>query len=327
MSRIGVTGATGFIGAWLVKQLAASGNTVHALVRNPDNAKHIIQDNVKLFTGDVTDEETLNLAFQGCDEVYHVAALAKVWDKDPGQFELVNAVGTRNVLQACVNQGVQKVVITSSAGVYGPSVNGPVSENTRRTLPFFNEYERTKAEAESIAAEFAASGLKVVVVLPTRVFGPSLGRVPESLNQLIHLFVKGNWAIIPGDGKAIGNYVYIHDVVRGYILAMEKGRSGEKYLLGGFNISYNEFFRHLSVASGIRRKMWHLPVWVIGLVTRLQKWMALFGVEPKLTPDWLAKIKYNWAIDSTKAREELGYYSIDADMAFSENAKSIRETV
>jgi nucleoside-diphosphate-sugar epimerase len=304
-----LTGATGLIGQRLTQDLAESGHQVKALVRSPQKAERLglNHPNITLIQGDLDDKELLKREMAGCQQVYHLAALAGVWAK-PGVFQQVNVVGTRNVMEAAREAGVEKVVKTSTAGVIGPAVNGPVHEATEREVPFFNEYEQTKAEAEDIALAYAQQGMQSVVVMPTRVFGPGPLTVSNSVTKLIAQYAEGKWYFRPGDGKSSGNYVYLPDVVEGHRLAMEKGKSGERYLLGGEDVSYNELFELLAELTDQRRSLLPMPLGLMLAMARIQLFLAdNFGREPLITPDWVRKYNYHWEVSSSKAQQELGY--------------------
>lgn len=304
--KVFVTGGTGYIGAYLVKRLAEEGHTVHALVRSPEKAKQIAHPNVILFKGDILDKESIEKAMEGCDQVYHLAAFAKVWAKEVKTFFNLNVVATNLILDAAIKYHVKKVVVTSTAGVFGASISGIISEKSGRDLDFFNEYESSKALSESKIKDYVISGLDVVIVSPTRVYGPFLFGKTESITQLIEKFVLGSWRFIPGDGTKIGNYVFVEDVVEGHLLAMEKGKKGNTYILGGPNHTYNEFFKTVSDISGVKRKMIHMPIGLQMLFSRLQLVKTWFGKEPLITPKWIAKGKYDWEVSPQKAIDELG---------------------
>ena len=301
-----ITGGTGYIGAHLLKRLADSGEKIHVLVRSEKKATNIKHPNVAIFEGDIMNKDSIRDAMQGCNKVYHLAAFAKVWAKDPKIYFDINVTATVNILEVAQELEVSKVIVTSTAGVYGASVSDDITETYVRDFDFFNEYESSKAISESRIKDFVIAGLDVSIVSPTRVFGPYLFGQPQSVTQLIHKYVKGNWRIIPGDGTKIGNYVFIDDVINGHILAMEKGKKGHTYILGGENHDYNSFFKILAIESGIHRKMIKLPIGFQMLFSRIQLMKIPFGGTPLITPKWIAKGKYDWKVDANKAINELG---------------------
>ncbi|MBP6872467.1 MAG: SDR family oxidoreductase [Bacteroidales bacterium] len=305
-----ITGISGFIGASLAEQLTANGHSVNALVRNPEKVSTANHPGVRYFKGDLFDNLVLLQAMEGCDTVFHLAAFAKPWSKDPAYPHRVNVEGAVNVFEAAFKAGVKKVVFTSSAATMSPSDGDlSVDEDTQRTIPYFNAYETTKAEAESKAREYCGRGLPVIIVNPSRVYGPGPLNPSNSTTKMMIGYKSGKWRIIPGDGSKIGNYVYIDDVVRGHILAAEKGRAGERYILGGENVTFDDFFGILANVSGNRRKMVHLPVPVMAGVARAMQWQARFtGIPPLITEDFVLKYLNDWCLSSAKAEQELGYH-------------------
>jgi len=304
-----VTGATGFIGERLVKRLVADGQEVHALVRSESKARRMLPAPVKLFNGNLADTGTIHKAIAGCDGAFHLAAFAKVWSKDPELPYRVNVTGTKNVFDAARQSGVGRVVFTSTGGTLNPSEGDkPVDEETPRTIDFFNAYEKTKSEAEKLALDYAEKGLEVVTVNPTRVYGPGYENESAAMTKIIRKFNKGTWRIIPGSGKKYGNYVFINDVVEGHLLAMEKGRNGHRYIIGGENATYDQFFQILKNVTGQDRVMIHIPYGLLNFVVWIQFVAArMIGKPPLITPQWIRKYLHHWACSSRKAQEELGY--------------------
>lgn len=301
-----VTGGNGYIGSWLVKALVDAGHSVNVLVRNPDRAKHIAFQGVSFFKGDIQDPVSLEAGMQGCDGVFHMAAFAKVWAKDPKIFFDLNVEATNRVLDAATKCGIKRTVVTSTGGVFGASISGIITEKSGRDLDFFNEYESSKALSESKIKDYVIAGLDVVIVSPTRVYGPYMQGEPESVTLMIDKYCKGKWRFIPGDGTKFGNYVFVQDVVKGHILAMENGQKGQTYLLGGSNHNYNEFFQKVGEQLGKKHWMIHMPLGVQMLFSRIQLMKTWFGGEPLITPKWIAKGKYDWSVDPSKAVNDLG---------------------
>lgn len=303
-----VTGSTGYIGYHLIQKLLTQGEQLHLLCRNKPELPAFNHPNVTIFKGDITDTATLQPAMQGVDRVYHLAAYARLWSKDPSVFHQLNVEGTRNVLEAALHTGVKKVVYTSTAGVIGPSKDKPMTENDPRITGFFNLYESTKSESEKLALGYAAKGLEVCILNPSRIYGPGFDTGSNPFTKIVEMYIKGKWKIIPGSGNDIGSYPYIDDVVDGHIAAMEKGRSGERYILGGDNISFNELIAAIQKHSGIYRKLTHVPFIFLNILSYGMLLNAkITGKYPMITPDWVAKYKYDWALDSSKAVRELGY--------------------
>ncbi len=306
-----VTGATGFIGGALCKALAGEGHEVRALYRDASRVSSLQAiEGVRTFQGDILHPESLRLPMRGCDGVFHVAAYAKPWARNTDTYFRFNVRGAQHVFHAARAAGVNRVVFTSTAGVINPSQEPgtPTDERTPRTVPYLTDYDRSKSEAETLASDMAKAGLEVVTVCPSRVFGP--GELSESngVTRMIRFFLQGRFRTIPGDGRSIGNYVYIDDVVRGHQLAMERGHNGERYILGGENASFNAFFDLLSDISGLRISMVRLPVPLLWMAAYgMESWAKLTGRPPLLTPPWVRKYLYHWELSIEKARSGLGY--------------------
>jgi len=327
--KVFITGATSTIGNHLVNLLTLEGITLHLLMRDINKASYFNQDNIKLFQGDIDSEEALTQAMSGCTHVFHLAALTRVWEKNPSRYYQVNVGGTLNVLKVAKSLGISRVVITSSAGGYGPSINSVVTEEKVREIGFFNDYECSKVLCELKAKEFSiAENLDVVIVSPTRVYGPTLDAEVSSITLLFDQYVNHSWRLIPGDGQEVGNYAYIEDVAYGHLLAMRHGKSGESYILGGHNITYDTFFRILAEQSNIRRKMIHAPFFLQNAYARLELFKARYisGVA-KITPQWLAKGKYHWEADCSKAINALGYQVTPMEEAFSNTITFLKRKV
>ena len=307
--KIFITGGTGFIGSRLTEKLASQGHEVLLLLRDPSRAVSFGSDRVKYIAGDIFDKETLIKGMTGCDWVFHMAAFTRPSSEDQSLPYKTNVTGTINVLDAATVCKVKKVVLTSTGGTMGCSGNmNTVSETTNPDPQFNTAYEKTKFEAEGIAREYSKRGLDVVIVNPTRVYGPGKLSKSNSLTKLIKLYISGLWRILPGNGHSIGNYVFVNDVVDGHILAAISGRKGERYILGGENLTFRELFNITGDICGKKRILIPLPVFVMNLTLKsalLLSWLT--GKPPFITEDWLDKFMNNWILSSDKAVTELGY--------------------
>jgi len=303
-----VTGATGYVGQRLAFRLAEAGDTVHALCRSPKKAEALAHDRIRVFQGDIADRDSVRRAAKGCRQAYHAAALVSVWAKDPEDYRRVNVGGTVNVLDAAASAGIERIVITSTAGVFGPSEGGLVDEATPRRIPFFNEYESSKAEVHAAVRAKAAAGLHAVIVCPTRVYGPGPMVEGNAVTRMVERYIEGRWRALPGDGNRSGNYVHIDDVIDGHLAAMARGRAGEAYILGGENATYRQFFATLAAVSGRNQRLYPAPISALmAFAWSEQKRADWFGRKPLVTPSWVRRYSYDWANSSAKAEAELGY--------------------
>jgi nucleoside-diphosphate-sugar epimerase len=306
--KIFITGATGYIGQKLTMRLLNLGHEVHALCRCWPEGDLFNNPKVTIYEGDLLNVQKISEGIAGCDQVYHAAAYARSWAKQRKTFFEVNVQGTVNVLDAALHAGVKKVVVTSTRGTFGASLSEPVNETTTSVPHFFTEYETSKFMAEERVNAYVRRGLPVVMVNPARVYGP--GKLSESnaLSCMIKAYVTGDWHIIPGNGKTIGSFTYIDNVVEGHILAMEKGTPGERYILGGINTDFNTFFQVLRKKSERRFLLVHLPVALMKVLAWKEELLATwFGMKPMITRKWIRKYSYNAACSSKKAITELGY--------------------
>lgn len=306
--RIFITGASGYIGSHLLKRLETEGHQIHALMRSPQKNAHLASKQTTLFKGDILSKKAIHKAMKGCQQVYHLAACTSIWEKKPQVYYDNNVVGTNNLLDIALKLDIEKTLITSSAGVFGPSLGYITDENTPRRIDYFNEYEASKAISESfIKTYIIRHNMNVVIVNPTRVYGPYLYGESGSVTLMIERYCKGTWKFLPGDGSKIGNYVYIDDVVKGHVKAMENGRKGENYLLGGVNCSYNELFENVQEAMGKRYRLFSTPIKLQLVYGYLQLLRTLLtGKKPIIIPKWIKRGNYDWKVSTNKLNKELG---------------------
>lgn len=322
-----ITGSTGFIGGALVRHLAAEGHKLHLLVRSKAKAATLRLPGVQIFEGDITDAVSVEQAIKGCSDVFHMAAYAKPTAKDPGVFHRVNVEGTRNVLEAAMKEGVKRVVFTSSAGTFG--VTGPdhdASEESPKPQRLFTHYTITKKQAEDLCGEYRLKGLDIVIVYPSRVYGPGLLSESNAVTKILRMYVRGRWRIIPGSGTTIGNYVFIDDVIRGHMLAMNKGRKNGEYVLGGENASFNVFFNTMGRASGQKRLLVRIPYPLLWLAATLMMMAGVLTRRPAMiTPGWVKRYLQHRRLSSRKAVDELGYSITPLHEGFAKTLKWVRQ--
>lgn len=324
-----LTGANGFIGIRLAEELSSGGHTVRCLVRSPDKFRPLSGLNgVTPVIGDLGSVHFLEAAARGCDTVFHLAAFAKPWSKDKSLPFRINVTGTENVLKAAHKAGVKRFVFTSSAAVIGPSPGiDPIDEEYPRSVPFFNEYEETKAAAEELVRSYSRDRMECVIVNPTRVYGPGPVNESNSVTRMISMYSRGRWRIIPGDGTCVGNYVLVDDVVRGHIQAALKGKAGHRYILGGDNITFDQFFETLAYLTGKRRWLIRFPVSLMTVVARVMEWQAgITGLAPLITAPWVKKYLNHWSLSSQKALSDLGYKPASFAEGAAITLKWLRET-
>lgn len=305
-----VTGATGFIGTRLVAELAGAGHRVRALVRPTADREGLRRDGVELVGGDILEPASLRAGMEGCSGVFHLAAYARNWAPDPATYARLNLVGARNVFAAAGEAGTGRVVHVSTIVTLGPTPPGVVADEDRprTTSRHLTEYETTKAKAEAEAIALARQGAPIVVVNPTRVYGPGKRTEGNSVSRLIDLYDRGRMPLLLAGGRNVGNYVLVDDLVRGLVQAMERGRPGERYILGGENAELRRLLALVDEASGRRHFTVGLPGGLAMAYARLEERMARWTARyPLITPGWVETFLLDWAFSCAKAERELGY--------------------
>ncbi len=337
--KVLVTGATGLIGTKLVEKLLARGYRVRGMGRRPapeyprgcttPPEKLWSHPNFEYFQGDVCCYDSVFSAMQGCDWVVHMAAYAKNWAKDKSIFTHFNVDAVKNVFTAALEQKIERIVWTSTIVTLGPTLPGVCGDETMvRTTPhYFTEYEETKSIAEKMAFEWIREkNLPLVIVNPTRVFGPGQLSESNAVVDIIRQYCRGRFPILLNYGKNIGNYVLVDDVAEGHLLALERGRIGEKYILGSENYTLKEFC--LTIGKVYGKKRFQLPIYkfIPLLVAHTMKWTAeRFGIYPKITPGWVETFLADWEFSCDKARRELGYSPVPVEEGIRQTIDWLRE--
>jgi dihydroflavonol-4-reductase len=310
MKRALVTGATGFVGANLARALPRHGRQVQVLVRSSDDEKALAnlpnESLAKRMWGDLRDFESLKSAVAGCDEVYHVAADYRFWARNPDEIYQSNVKGTDNLLRACRETGVPRVIYTSTVGTVGLSSQPEAADESTPTLPdqFNGHYKRSKWEAEQLALRYAREGLDVVIVNPSTPIGP-WDRRPTPTGRIILDFIRGR---IPAYVDTGLNFVHVDDVVAGEIQAAEKGKTGERYILGHRNLRLIDFLRILSDITRRPAPRFRIPysiAWLAGCVNTFYA-DYVSHQPPQIELEAVKMSRYTMFFDPSKAVRELG---------------------
>ncbi|HID90245.1 MAG TPA: NAD-dependent epimerase/dehydratase family protein [Anaerolineae bacterium] len=305
--RVFVTGGTGFVGGAVVRRLVEAGHQVRALVRPTSDLRQLEGLDVEQVVGDLSDEETLRRGIAGCDWVFHVAALYAYWGYPWETFYEVNVEGTRRVLRIAREEGVKRIVHTSSIATLGVNKDRtPANEDTPVALEDkIGHYKRSKFLAEQVALEFAQEGTPVVIVNPAAPVGVGDYK-PTPTGQMILDFLHGKMFGYVDMGM---NIVDVEDVAEGHLLAAEKGRVGEKYILGGENLTLKEVLDILAEVSGRPPVQLRIPHWVALLWSYVDVTWARLNPRhiPSATPEKVKVSRQPEYYDSSKAMRELGY--------------------
>lgn len=300
-----VTGGTGFIGSRLIALLRRRGVEVRALARSQAGLEKVKALGAVPVLGDVTDPPSMQEALRGCDVVFHVASMYEVGLRYGAQMEKVNVEGVRNVIETAWKAGVPRIVFTGTVGVFGDTKGRTVDETYEHKGNFSTVYERTKWTAHhQVVLPLIKQGAPVIIVMPSAVFGPD---DHSTINDLMKLHIRHRLPVAPGKETAF-SYVYVDDVAEGHILAAEKGRIGESYILSGTKLSFGEFIKLWSKVSGCPAPVLEIPsaflrIWwpVLALLERVLPMPAL------LTAEAARVLGTTWIATSEKAQRELGY--------------------
>jgi dihydroflavonol-4-reductase len=306
-----VTGASGFIGANLVHELISRGHRVKALLRPSSDVRGLAGLDFERANGDITDRDACAKAMRGCDWCFHAAASYFLWLRDYTPMYAANVDGTRNVLEAAAQAGCSRIVYTSTVGCIGlPARNNAKAIPTDETAPASEEqmnghYKRSKWQAEQVASKLAAKGAPVVIVNPSAPVGPRDVK-PTPTGQVIMDFLNRRMPAYLDTGL---NWVHVRDVAVGHILAAEKGRVGERYILGGAdgNWTMKEFFTTLHDLTGIPAPKFMVPHSVAIMFGHVSETMSKFTGQPPKAP--LAGVRmagYKMYFNPAKAIRELG---------------------
>lgn len=300
-----VTGGTGFIGGHLIKRLLRDGINVKALARDQIKTDNLRKLGVEPVIGNIADRNTIKGALQGCDILYHLGNISRWWIPDKTRYYKVNVEGTRNIMLEALDQGVKKVIYTSSLAAIRKRNGGSVTEeDIEHARDFQSHYGRSKFLAEQEALEIhTESGLPVVILNPGVVIGPGdLKTFGRTLIELLNGQLK---AIAFNDSTA--PLVYIDDTVEAHILAAEKGRPGERYIIVADNIKIGEIFKLVSKMAGVPlpgRRISPLTAKLIAHVLEIKS--SITGKPPKFAVDGVREMTAGAAGSNRKAKEELG---------------------
>ena len=315
-----VTGGTGFVGANVVRELLGDGRTVRVLARPGSDRRALAGLDVEISEGDLLDAASLRRAVTGAGTVFHVAADYRLWARDPEELHRANVGGTRTLLEAASEAGVRRVVYTSTVGALGiPKDGTPGTEETTVSLrDMVGPYKASKFLAEQVALGFAQQGLPVVIVNPSAPVGPWDVK-PTPTGQMVVDFLRGKMFATLDTGL---NLVHVKDVARGHLLAAERGRVGEKYILGSVNLSLAEIGLLLSEVTGIRPPRFRIPYAVAWLAAASMEAAArVTGGTPKVPLTAVRMARKRMYFSAAKAVRELGLPQTDVRDALRDAAE------
>ena len=310
-----VTGATGFLGSQVARQLLARGAELRLLVRPTSRLDNVADLAAERVTGDLRHVESLRHGMAGCEFVFHVAADYRLWARDRNELYQSNVEGTHNILQAARDSGVRRVVYTSSVATMGFGNNGRLTDESSPVAleDMIGDYKRSKFMAEQLVLEAARGGQNVVLVNPTTPVGERDIK-PTPSGQIIVDFLRGKFPAYVDTGL---NLVDVADCAEGHLLAMERAQPGERYILGGENLTLKQILDKLAAITGLPSPNIKLP-YAIALATGVVDTVVtgkLMGREPRVTIDAVRMGRKKMFITSAKAEREVGWVSRPVDNA------------
>ncbi len=319
-----VTGATGFVGSHVARALADQGADLRLLVRASSNTSNIAELRADLVTGDLREPASLEKAIAGCDAVFHVAADYRLWVRDPEEMYRANVEGTRAILDAARKNSVRRVVYTSSVATMGFTSNGQLADESSPVSldNMIGPYKRSKFMAEQIAVEAAHAGQDVVIVNPTTPIGERDIK-PTPTGRIVVDFLKKRFPAYVDTGL---NLVDVQVCAHGHIAAFEKGRSGERYILGGENLTLKQILDKLAAITGLPSPSIRVPYFMAlatGVVDEIITG-RIRGREPRATIDAVRMGRKKMFVTSSKAERELGWGIVPVDDALSRAAEWFR---
>lgn len=309
-----VTGATGFVGSHVARQLVSTGVPVRALARRTSQRKALDSVTVEWVEGDLRDEASLDRALQGVNHVFHVAADYRLWAKNPQEIYENNVTGTKNLLAAALRARVEKFIYTSTVATIAVPRGANLPDETNRASvdEMVGNYKKSKLLAEQEALRAAHEGLPVVIVNPTTPVGPGDWK-PTPTGRIILDFLQGRMPAYVDTGL---NFVAVEDVAHGHLLAAERGKIGERYLLGGKNMTLKELLDALAKITGLPAPTRRIPH-AIALIAAYMStaFSGMMGREPRIPVEGVRIARHKMFVSDAKARKELGYASSPVEMA------------
>ncbi|HET9055290.1 MAG TPA: NAD-dependent epimerase/dehydratase family protein [Chitinophagaceae bacterium] len=298
-----ITGATGFLGASLARQLRKEGHEVVALVRDLNKASALKAIGASIIKGDITEKESMRTAMKGCDGVYHAAAWYKIGAKDKLPAQKINVEGTRNVLELMKELHIPKGVYTSTLAI-NSNTNGMLrDESFHFSGKHISEYDKTKAAAHQVAEQFIKEGLPLVIVMPGLIYGPDGTSMSD---DALRLYLKKKLPLIPS--QSAYSWAHVEDVARAHILAMEKAAPGSKYIICGPSHTFSEGLDIATKITGIRK-----PIVVPPVMLKITAFFSLlverFIPLPEMYRSEALRVQAGMTYlgDNSKAKRELGY--------------------
>ena len=308
-NKLLITGSTGYIGHELALALANMGYNINALVRDINSTKIPLHKNIVLHQGDICDPGSLKKAMLDCSCVFHLAAFTDLKSHEIFKFHKINVEGTENLLKEAIASGVKKFILTSSLSVFGPALyKVPITESQPRLHSIDNDYELTKIMAEELTMKYAESGMTCSILNISRVYGPGMKTYSNGVNKIIEKIMNDRVLIAPSKLESEANYVFIDDVIKAQIGAMQHSENGEKYIVGGENADYKKLFSVIKSITNSKIRVFQINYNLMrSLIAFYSSLSKLFGLNTLVTPSVLDSLFTNRSASSKKAEKILKY--------------------
>lgn len=319
-----VTGGTGFIGRHVVRKLINRGYDVYGLTRSKKGAANLIEMGAQVVYGDILDRESMREGMKGSDIVMHLAGWYQIGSRDWMQAEAMNVAGTRNVLRLAYESGVPKIIYTSTVSVYGDTKGELVDESFFQGGPFVNEYDRTKWLAHyKVALPLIEEGAPIIILIPGAIYGPDDHSL---IGQLMTLYYQGRMPAIPGPDFTI-TYAHVEDIAEGHLLAVERGKAGESYILAGPAVPLGEIVEFWGLLTGRRNPLLRIPARFITPFAPILGTAGNFiSLSPLFSEDGVRLLDVTYMARADKALADLGWRTRSLQEGMSETFRWIAGT-
>jgi nucleoside-diphosphate-sugar epimerase len=307
--KILLTGAGGFIGGYVLKFLLNAGYETNILVRDNSKFFNTGNTNLKVYTGSITDTETVNESIRGCDIVIHMAALVRSSAQNPNDFFETNVQGTLNLLKASEKNKIKKFIFVSSLSAFDTIKQSIINEEALiKPKKYFSEYAESKAKAEELVLEYSKSGFSYIILYPTRIFG--IGPLTDSngATKAISLYLKNKLPFVIDGGKQFSSWAFAEDVAMGIVNAVNHPVFNERYILGGENRTLSDVYDFADRISGRKHLRINLKNSIaLSLASAIEFHSKLFNKKPLVTREWLNYVMESQKVSSEKAIAQLNY--------------------
>jgi farnesol dehydrogenase len=323
-----ITGGSGYLGQAVARRLVRAGHPIRLLVRRDLHVGEA-PAGADIRQASLEDAAGVARALEGCTHVVHMAAVVRRWTADPHEFERINVRGLAGLIEAARRARVERFIYTSSFLALGPTDGTVHGEDAPRLpLPAGNPYAESKRRADELARQAAASGVPLITLYPGVLYGPGPDTDGNLIGRAMIDHLRGGLPGLVGGGRGLWSLAYIEDVANGHLAALERAQPGERFILGGENVSLRGIFERLGRLAAAPPPLRDIPFWAARLVGTAQVWRArLTGRMPDITPDEVEIYRHDWAYSSEQAQRRLGYTITPLDRGLADTLEWARARI